>query len=285
MDRRKFLLFPLAAVPTCAYAHFVEPEWLEVSLENVHLPGVRSGDPIRVAQLSDLHASPDVPKNLIEESFRLTLAQNPDVVCLTGDFVTSGEPVDWRWYQQTLSKLTDKAKCYAILGNHDSSSAATERRVVQLLSDSGVTLLLNRRHDLSIRSHQIRLVGLGDIWESQCDPQKAFFGVTPDSIPTIALSHNPDSKVAIADYPWHVMLAGHTHGGQVVAPFLNISPAPVRDRRYIKGLKPWRDRLIHVNAGIGNLYGVRFNCRPQISILLISGDPASTDNARPELNS
>ena len=71
----------------------------------------------------------------------------------------------------------------------------------------------------------------------------------------------------MADFPWHLMLSGHTHGGQIVVPVLGLSPAPVDDKRYVKGLKPWNGRLIHVSAGVGNIDGVRFNCRPQVNVL------------------
>jgi predicted MPP superfamily phosphohydrolase len=79
------------------------------------------------------------------------------------------------------------------------------------------------------------------------------------------LSHNPDTKVFVADYRCDLMLSGHTRGGQVVAPVLGISPAPVWDRRYVAGLKRWRDRWIHISRGIGNIRGVRFNCRPEVT--------------------
>ena len=50
-------------------------------------------------------------------------------------------------------------------------------------------------------------------------------------------------------------------------PIFGLSPAPVRDKRYVKGLKPWNNRWINVSAGIGNIDGVRFNCRPQVNLL------------------
>ena len=63
------------------------------------------------------------------------------------------------------------------------------------------------------------------------------------------------------------MLSGHTHGGQVVMPITGANPAPVSDRRYVEGLKPWRDRWIHVSRGVGSIKGVRFNCRPEVTLL------------------
>jgi predicted MPP superfamily phosphohydrolase len=66
------------------------------------------------------------------------------------------------------------------------------------------------------------------------------------------------------------MLSGHTHGGQVIVPFEGQRYAPVADKRYVAGLRPWGARQIHVTRGVGNVGGVRFRCRPEVSILTIS---------------
>jgi hypothetical protein len=85
------------------------------------------------------------------------------------------------------------------------------------------------------------------------------------------LAHNPDSKDILGAYPWDLMLCGHTHGGQVRLPIVGPAFAPVRDKRYVEGLKPWNDRLIFVTRGVGNYVGVRFNCRPEVSLLNLVG--------------
>jgi hypothetical protein len=63
------------------------------------------------------------------------------------------------------------------------------------------------------------------------------------------------------------MLCGHTHGGQVRLPLIGALYVPVDDRRYIEGLRPYRDRQIYVTRGVGNLLGIRFNCRPWVSVI------------------
>ena len=66
------------------------------------------------------------------------------------------------------------------------------------------------------------------------------------------------------------MLCGHTHGGQFKVPFLNFTPfAPVSDHSMVEGLHSWKGRQIHVTRGVGNLWGIRLNCRPEISLLEI----------------
>ncbi len=63
------------------------------------------------------------------------------------------------------------------------------------------------------------------------------------------------------------MLSGHTHGGQVVLPFLGERFVPVRDKRFIAGLKQWNGRQVYVTRGVGSIRGVRVNCRPEVTIL------------------
>ncbi|MBN2492277.1 MAG: hypothetical protein JXQ29_15630 [Planctomycetes bacterium] len=66
-------------------------------------------------------------------------------------------------------------------------------------------------------------------------------------------------------------MSGHTHGGQVVLPLLGSRFVPVQDPRYVAGLKPWQGRLVQVSRGIGNLYGVRVNCPPEVNLIELCG--------------
>ena len=82
------------------------------------------------------------------------------------------------------------------------------------------------------------------------------------------LSHNPDSKSEIEEARWDLLLSGHTHGGQLVVPITGERPfAPVRDKRYIAGMIPWQDRMVHVTTGVGTIMGMRFNCPPEVVVI------------------
>ena len=103
------------------------------------------------------------------------------------------------------------------------------------------------------------------------DARAAFSEVVLEH-PIVLLNHNPDGKDAVGLYPWQLMLSGHTHGGQVIVPFLGPRYAPVDDKRYVEGLKPWGTRQIHVSRGVGNVWSVRFRCRPEVTLLeLVTG--------------
>ncbi len=274
MVRRLFLLLPLVVVPP-SYAAYLEPRWLELTHDSVPVEGLPRGEAIRLVHLSDLHASPLVPNSLIERSFEMALEQNPDVICLTGDYITEGSGYDRSWYIQTLRRMSARKPCVATLGNHDGGAWSgrpevkpyNTEAVIRLLREGGVTVLTNERVEIPVRSQTVRMVGMGDLWAHQCNPWNAFRGAPKDKMPTVILSHNPDSKVMMDEFRWDLMLSGHTHGGQVVMPIFGNSPAPVNDKRYIKGLKPWNGRMINVSAGVGNVGGVRFNCRPQVNVI------------------
>ncbi len=267
LTRRQAILGAAAAMlATPAYPLFLEPRWLELTRRRVKLAIA----PSRILHLSDLHYSRTVPLSHIEEAITLGLAEKPDVVCLTGDFITYHDNVDLRGYSTALGRLAKAAPTFAVPGNHDGGSWAQERRgygthamVRGVLQEAGIQVLLNR----SVRIRDFTLVGLGDLWSHEVDGRRAFAGVAG---PAILLAHNPDTKDVVARFPWDLMLSGHTHGGQVRLPIVGDRYTPVKDKRYIQGLKPWGDRQIHVTRGVGNVSHVRFRCRPEVSLLEVS---------------
>jgi len=258
------------------YPCFCEPRWLEVTERQVRLARVPVRRSLRLLHLSDLHASFVVPLSLIQNAITLGLNQPPDLICLTGDFITFRHDFDSGEYVRALRRLSAVAPTFAVLGNHDGGNWARYRRgnpdhtfVERMLEESGVRLLHNRSERVTVRDEQLTLVGVGDLWSHEIDGHKAFASVRGAEA-VILLSHNPDSKDKLDSFPWDLMLSGHTHGGQVIVPMEGVRYAPVVDKRYVAGLKPWGSRQIHVTRGVGNVGGVRFRCRPEVSSLIIT---------------
>jgi uncharacterized protein len=267
VTRRKLLCSFFGATPLL-YPCWFEPRWLDVTRRPVRL-----SEPVgrRILHLSDLHASVFVPLSMINHAIGAGLAQKPDLICVTGDFITTRQEIDARGYAAALRRLSAAAPTYAVLGNHD-GGRWTRRHfgypdhglVERILEDAGIELLHNR----SVETAGVTLVGVGDLWNDEVDARRAFDRVGGG--PTILLAHNPDTKDVLRRRPWDLMLSGHTHGGQVIIPFEGVRYAPVRDKRYVAGLKPWGSRQIHVTRGVGNLGGVRFRCRPEASLLSLA---------------
>jgi hypothetical protein len=232
--------------------------------------------PITVLHMSDLHASGVVPLEFIANAVRRGVDLEPDLVLLTGDFVT-GRFSQFDEYARVLRPLSEHHPAFASLGNHDGGRWAAARggyedtaAVRDLLDRSGVRLLHNRSIDLEVREASLRLVGLGDLWAGEFLPVSAFApGPKDGGAVTLVLSHNPDTKEALRAHNWDVMFCGHTHGGQLHLPLLGAPFAPVRDKRFVKGLHAWEGRWIYITKGVGNLLGVRFNCRPEISLITL----------------
>lgn len=247
------------------YGGLLEPRWLDRSLTVCRLPHLSKR--VRILHLSDLHASAVVPQTVIEEAIRLGLDTKPDLVVATGDFVTTGMEFDRKWYVTALRRLSDCAPVLACLGNHDGGFTGSGD-IPSLLADSGIRLLHNSPESVTVRGQQLQFAGVADLWSKQFDAPAAFHGLDSTKTPIILLAHNPDTKDRIpAKFGWHLMLSGHTHGGQVCVTGVTEWMVPVADKRYLAGLKPWNDRLVYVTRGVGNIAGVRFNCRPEVSIL------------------
>ena len=145
-------------------------------------------------------------------------------------------------------------------------------QVRQLLQNANIRLLHNEHITETVNGHEWNVVGVGDLWNGECLPDLAFAEVDPTR-PTLVLSHNPDSKDLMADQPWDLMLCGHTHGGQIYLPGLGAPLAPVKNKKYVRGLHRLGERgerWLHVTKGVGNLHGMRLNCRPEVSVLDVS---------------
>lgn len=233
---------------------------------------------VRVAHLSDFHASWCVPRPLIETAVSQAVAARPDIICVTGDFITHDLGSMGAWYLGVLRWLSQAAPTFAVVGNHDGGAWASEhygndnhRAVDRLLEESQIELLHNRSTVLDLKDGgRLQLAGVADLWSTELNVPKAFANVRRHAdLPAVLLAHNPDTKDAAGMFAWDLMLSGHTHGGQVLIPFDGPRFAPVADRRFVAGLGQWEDRKIYVTRGVGNIGGVRLRCRPEVSLLEI----------------
>jgi predicted MPP superfamily phosphohydrolase len=269
MTRRK-LLYSFFGAPALIYPCFLEPRWLDLTYRHVPLAH-KPERPVRILHISDLHASIFVPLSMINHAVTLGLAQKPDLICVTGDFITHREGFDPGAYAGVLRRLSAAAPTFAVLGNHDGGEWARHKLgypdhkiVDRILEDSHIELLHNR----STKAMGLTLVGVGDLWSEEVHSGRAFSGVSGHD-PVVLLAHNPDTKDVLRSRMWDLMISGHTHGGQVIVPFEGTRYAPVRDKRYVAGLKAWGARQIYVTRGVGNVGGVRFRCRPEVSVLTV----------------
>ena len=275
ISRRAFLAGAgIGGAAVLGYSGFVEPGWLEVGRHEIKTNA--TGEPLRLLHLADLHASWCVSLERIEAGITLGLQGKPDLICVTGDFITT-KFADMDNYARVLSRLAGAAPTFACLGNHDGGWWASHHHghsdtqwVQTLLQKSGIELLHNRSTEVRLKNRALRLVGVGDPYSAEVQPARAFPRPSATRPYCLLLSHNPDTKRFLAPYSWDLMLCGHTHGGQLWLPVIGAPFAPVNDKRFIAGLYPWENRLIHITKGVGNIHGLRFNCRPEVSLLTLA---------------
>ena len=231
------------------------PPLPEITQHQIFLRGMpRSFDGLRVVQLSDLHHGLYVSRQEIEQAVELANRLHPDLVFLTGDFVTQSwvhvEPV-----AEALGQLTASLGVFAVMGNHDHRTGAD--RLEQYLTRQGIQVLRNRHALLRRGGDALGLVGVDDLHYT-CDLARALRRF-PDGVPRILLCHNPAIIAHAARERIEFVVSGHTHGGQIRLPGLR--------RGYRCGLHRLRGTQIYISRGIGKVVvPIRLGSPPEIPL-------------------
>lgn len=283
ISRRRFVkgavLGTLGFCTACAVdAYGIEPEWIEVV--ELDLPLSNLPQPFRgkkLVHISDLHCSNTVSDKYLQRCVQRINRLQADIVVITGDFVTHDfRGVYKKKILSILSRLKSTLGTFACLGNHDYGVMATWQPGSDMVRDFlenglqeiGVQVLRNNSHCLKHQDSEIYLVGLGDMWAQDIQPEKAFRNVASDKT-TLVLAHNPDTIDLLQDYKANIVMCGHTHGGQVKVPFFGPPLLPIKNRRYVSGMFNVEDKMLYVNRGLGRLGRIRFNCRPEITVFTL----------------
>ncbi|MGQ9730484.1 MAG: metallophosphoesterase [Candidatus Zipacnadales bacterium] len=270
MDRNKFLPWLLAGTglgvgAAVAYRLLTE-RWHFTVTRAIY--GIRNLPPdldgLVVAHLTDFHAGACTPIELIRKAVSLTNRLKPDVILLTGDYVDDFEE-DLPLVAEAFVHFKAPYGVYAVLGNHDYCVSADA--VEAALKAANITVLRNASHRLGRGPQHLWIVGLDDTAGYWGDFPAAFDGVPGDE-PVILLSHVPDVLPRAESLGVELILAGHTHGGQVQIPAVGAPHAPVRlSARFVAGSRRAGHTRLHVNRGIGmTVLPIRLNCPPEIGL-------------------
>ncbi|MGH8107508.1 MAG: metallophosphoesterase [Arenimonas sp.] len=170
-----------------------------------------------------------------------------------------------------LKPLLEDTKVYAVLGNHD--AWLDGKRVQSALENGGIQVLEDRALPITKNQCRFWLVGLSDYIEGMHEYQQAF-AMVPKNSSTLVFTHSPDAFPEMADSEFSLMIAGHTHGGQVVLPFLGRPIVPsIYGQRYAIGHIREKNQHLFVTPGIGtSILPVRFGVPPEISYLRLQSD-------------
>lgn len=305
ISRRRFLTLGASALGVAAaggvYAWQIEPFWLELVRRRMplaNLPESLVGKTL--LQVSDIHVGPRVSSDYLIRSLTAARALEPDFVACTGDFVSYRSAYEVAELARVLRSMPrGRLGTVASLGNHDYGrnwrDISVADDVSRVATDAGMVMLRNDVRTIG----GLQFAGLADFWSPEFGaghgepptgallaPASPFAPARTDAAaalrllapkqPTVVLSHNPDAQ----DLPiWEGVrgwvLAGHTHGGQVRAPFLPPPVLPVKNRRYTSGaFDVGPGRTLYINRGLGFLVQVRFAVRPELTLFTLERAPS-----------
>ena len=281
VSRRSFLKGAMFGAGGLAlYAGVFERHWLEIVHKEISISGLPEAfDGMKVAQLSDIHLDEFTEPFLLRESIDEINRAKPDMVLLTGDYVSAevlprNLTAKATWQCGSMLSRIECPQRYAIFGNHD--VWAGEEHVGEALTTNGITVLKNSYLPLERSGARMWLAGVDDPVCGKPDPDQAI----PASIrnkagePIILMCHAPDFVDELRDHPAgravSFVLSGHTHGGQIRLPFVGPLHLPPGGRNYVEGMFQVGSMQLYVNRGIGSV-GVpfRFDCRPEITIFTL----------------
>jgi predicted MPP superfamily phosphohydrolase len=270
ISRRQFLKLSCQVGTTgllASYPLFIERTTVltnEYRIVVPNLPAAFSG--FRIVQLSDIHygrlMSLTFVENLVERANRL----KPDLIACTGDYVyrhsVAGD-IDAVW--QALSRLSAPQGVWSVLGNHD-LWAGIARADSWLKKNSQD--LRHKAVRVERNGQALWLAGAGDFMTDHRNLDQVLVGI-PDRDCRIVLAHNPDTADSKYSRRIDLILAGHTHGGQVQIPFIGSPYLPVHNKSYVRGIVTTsRGCPMFISRGIGwSILPIRFNCYPEIAVL------------------
>jgi predicted MPP superfamily phosphohydrolase len=229
----------------------------------------------RIAQISDIHydeyTEPWFVRRVVGEVNRLA----PDLVLLTGDYI-SNTPLGQQFAGEAMlrcAKALRELTCplsYAVMGNHDSILGPPLIR--QGLAMALIPLLFNQHIAIERNGQRLWLAGVADTITNMPDLDLAI-PERPDG-PVLLLCHEPDYADNVLAHPRgalvDVMLAGHSHGGQVRLPIVGALHRVEGGRKYVEDLFRLGGMQLYVNRGIGTVgLPFRLNCPPEITLFTL----------------
>ena len=236
-------------------------------INNVVLNSDKLTEDINIVQITDFHDNRYInSKKLIEEIGRI----NPDFIFLTGDIIDA-KTEDTRYTLELIEELTNITnRIYFVWGNHEHRNLKGEE-FVNNLEKTGVNVLNNENVSVKLNEDEINISGV-DFYLDKSDYEKALQGLNEKNY-TILLSHSPNRPLYYSSGVEDLILAGHTHGGQIRLPIIGpiVAPGQGYFPKYDKGIFQLENGVLYIDSGLGNsVLPIRFLNRVQISNIKIS---------------
>lgn len=233
-------------------------------------------DGLRVVQLSDFHYDRYVDVRVIHSAVRAANQLQPDLVVLTGDFVTQG-PFSGKYdpraardaepCSQILARLRSRLGIFAVLGNHDYYT--NPGLVAEILRSRGFHVLRNQSFAVEQEGARLWIAGINDAVAGADDLDVALQSI-PRSEAVVLLAHEPDFADWVPPGRVDLQLSGHSHGGQIVLPVIGPPYLPPLARKYPWGLRRLGPLTLYTNRGVGTItLPIRYNCPPELTLFTL----------------
>ncbi|MCA9167865.1 MAG: metallophosphoesterase [Planctomycetales bacterium] len=245
---------------------------LWVQEKSIRLPRLHPElDGLTIGHLSDLHFTGRTTRPYYELVVDEANELDADLLVISGDIIDK-RPC-FPWLTEILGRLRSRHGVFFVLGNHD-LRVRDELRVRNDLTAAGLTDLGGRFQQIEVRGQQIVLAGNELPWFAPAaDMKHAPRRLANGSPLRIAVSHSPDQIEWARSYDIDLMLAGHTHGGQIRFPIIGPVFSPSRyGVRFASGTFYRDPTLMHVSRGLSGTRALRFNCPPELTKLVLRSD-------------
>lgn len=234
-----------------------------------------------IALLSDFHYDPFFSVHPLHAAIPLVSGLRPDLIVLTGDFVSVPEIGDdakaasaAEPCAQVLRQMRAPHGLWAILGNHDCET--DPEQVTRALRAAGIHVLNNKSEAIEHDGARFWLGGVDDVISGAPDLAETLRSV-PASEAVILLAHEPDFADEASKFAIDLQLSGHSHGGQIRIPLIPPLYLPELAKKYVMGTYQVGPLPLYTNAGLGTIgLPVRLNCPPEITLITLRSSISSS---------
>ena len=233
---------------------------------DITIPGLDpSFDGYRIAHITDIHLGQWISTDRLKGVMKLVNEQDPDMVAITGDFVSYAIDHLIEDLIFCLKKLKPKDASLAVLGNHDHWNGAD--KIQEVLRASDIINVSNDVYTLRRGDAMLHIAGVDSVMLNK-HRLDLVMDKLPSSGPAILLAHEPDfADVSATTGRFSLQISGHSHGGQFMIPGIGTFIRGPHFLKYPIGRYKVGDMVQYTNRGLGtNVFWIRINCPPEITV-------------------